>query len=120
MRLFALSMVVSLGFLVLSLAAIRTRRLHEQAAVLWLLVSVLMVFLSATLPLHLLDRVAHFVGIAYPPDLLLLLAVLFLVLLVFQLSVSLSRLWSKYTTLVQEVAIERALPPGSMGENENG
>ena len=46
----------------------------------------MLVFLSATLPLHILDHVAHFVGIAYPPDLILLIGVLFLVALVFQLS----------------------------------
>lgn len=105
MRAFVLSMVVSLGFLALSVRAVRRRRLREQAAVLWLLVSLAMVVLSATLPLHLLDHVASLVGIAYAPDLVLLVAVLFLVVLVFHLSLSLARLHAKHTALVQELGI---------------
>jgi hypothetical protein len=111
MRSFVLSLVISVGFLLLSVIAIRRRQLHDQAAVLWLVVSLVMVFLSLTLPLHLLDRVAHLVGIAYPPDLLLLVAVLFLVVLVFQLSVSLARLSAKQTTLVQDIGILTTRPP---------
>jgi hypothetical protein len=71
-----------------------------------------MVFFSATLPLHLLNWLASQVGIAYPPDLLLVLGVLFLVLLVFQLSVSLARLNDKHTALVQEFGILTAHEPG--------
>jgi hypothetical protein len=68
----------------------------------------MMVLLSATLPLHVLDRVSHFVGIAYPPDLILLVAVLFLVALVFQLSLALARLSAKQTVLVQEIGLLNA------------
>ncbi|MHB8682122.1 MAG: DUF2304 domain-containing protein [Acidimicrobiales bacterium] len=111
MRAFALSLVVSLGFLFLSARAVRRRVLREQAAVLWLAVSLAMVFLSATLPLHLLDHLASVVGIAYAPDLILLLAVLFLVVLVFQLSLSLAKLNAKHTALVQEFGILTATTP---------
>lgn len=110
MRAFGLSLVISLGFLGMSIHAIRRRLLREQAAVLWLAVSLVMVLLSVTLPVHLLDRISHLVGIAYPPDFLLLLAVLFLVALVFQLSLSLARLNQKHTTLVQEFGILTAKP----------
>ena len=105
MKAFALSLVVSIGFLLLSVRAVRRRVLREQAALLWLAVSLVMVFVSATLPLHLLDRMAELVGIAYAPDLILLLAVLFLVVLVFHLSLSLARLHEKHTALVQEFGI---------------
>src|ERR1039458_49814 len=86
MRLFGLSLVVSIAFLALSVRAIRRHRLSEHTGMLWLGVSLVMVFLSATLPFHLLDRAARFVGIAYPPDLILLIAVLFLFAFTFQLS----------------------------------
>lgn len=122
MRAFALSMVVSLGFLGLSVRAVRKHVLREQAAVLWLIVSLAMVFLSATLPLHLLDHVASLVGIAYAPDLVLLVAVLFLVVLVFHLSLSLARLHEKHTALVQEFGILTATPgrdePPSSEDND--
>ena len=113
MRAFALSLVVSLGFFALVARAVRRHLLREQAAVLWLFVSATMVFLDATLPLYLLNWLASLVGIAYPPDLILLLAVLFLVLLVFQLSLNLARLTDKHTRLVQEFGILTAhQPPG--------
>ncbi len=105
MRATILALVVSLGFFLLSLYAIRRQRLRERQALLWMGVCLMMVLLSATLPLHVLDRVSHFVGIAYPPDLILLVAVLFLVALVFQQSLALARLTAKQTVLVQEIGL---------------
>jgi hypothetical protein len=111
MRLFALSLVVSIGFLALSLRAIRQHRLSEHTGMLWLGVSLIMVFLSSTLPFHLLDRAARFVGIAYPPDLILLIAVLFLFAFTFQLSISQARLNEKNTKLAQEMGMLSSAPP---------
>jgi len=107
-----LDLALSLGFLILTISAVRRQRLREQQALLWLAVSLVMVLLSATLPLHVLDRVAHLVGIAYPPDLILMLGVLFLFLLVFHLSTSLARQAERNTTLIQEIGLLKAkLPP---------
>ena len=94
---FVLSMVLSAGFLVVSIFAMRRQRLREHTALLWLLVSVVMVFVSVTLPTDLLTRVSDLVGIAYSPAFVLLLAVLFLMVLVFQLSLSVDRLSAKQT-----------------------
>jgi hypothetical protein len=113
-----LSMVLSVGFLVVSVIAMRRQRLREQAALLWLLVSLVMVFVSATLPTHILDRVSHFVGIAYPPDLILLLAVLFLMVLVFHLSLSLARLSAKQIALVQEIGLMTTMSPSTLGTGD--
>jgi hypothetical protein len=110
-----LSLVLSVGFLVVSIVAMRRQQLREQAALLWLAVSFVMVLVSATLPIHLLDRVSHLVGIAYAPDLVLLLAVLFLMVLVFHLSLSLARLSAKQIALVQEIGIMTAMTPASLG-----
>ncbi len=111
MRLFGLSLAVSIGFLALSVRAIRQHRLSEHTGMLWLGVSLIMVFLSATLPFHLLDRAARFVGIAYPPDLILLIAVLFLFAFTFQLSIGQARLNEKNTKLAQEMGILSSAPP---------
>jgi len=111
MRLFALSLVVSIAFLALSVRAIRRHRLSEHTGMLWLGVSLVMVFLSATLPFHLLDRAARFVGIAYPPDLILLIAVLFLFAFTFQLSMGQAQLNEKNTKLAQAIGILTATPP---------
>ncbi len=56
---FVLSMVLSAGFLVVSIFAMRRQRLREHTALLWLLVSVVMVFVSVTLPTNLLTRVSR-------------------------------------------------------------
>ena len=111
MKSFILAMVISLGFLTLSVVAIRRKRLRDQAAVLWIVVSLIMVLCSLALPVHLLDRVSHGIGIAYGSDLLLLLAVIFLVVLVFNLSVNLAAVKTSQTRLVQEVALLRAGAP---------
>ena len=105
MRTFVLSLAVSVGFLLLSIRATRRQRLREQSSLFWLGVSVAMVALSLSLPFHLLDRVARLVGIAYPPDLVLLVAVLLLIALTFHLSLHVADLKEKQTTLVQEIGI---------------
>jgi hypothetical protein len=111
MRTFALSLTVSLGFLLISIEAIRRRHIKEHAAILWLAVSGAMVLLSISLPLHWLDRLSRLVGIAVPSNLVLLLAVLFLVALVLQLSISVAHLTEKTTVLVQEIGILTAREP---------
>jgi hypothetical protein len=111
MRAIVLSLVLSISFLAMAMTAIRRGRLREHAAVLWLAVSLVMVLLSATLPTHLLDHAARLAGIAYPPDLILLLAVLFLVILVFHLSLAVSRLSANQTILVQEIALMTTFYP---------
>ncbi len=105
MKAFALSTLMSIGFLTLSVIYMRRQRLREQTALLWLSVTLVMVIVSTTLPTHILDRVSLLVGIAYPPAFLLLLAVLFLLFLVFHLSLSLDRLSRKQTTLIQELGL---------------
>ena len=108
MKAFVLAMVISVGFLSLSILAIRKRRLRDQAALLWIGVSLVMVCLSLALPFTVLTSVSHSVGIAYPSDLILVLAVVFLVGLVFQLSLHVAALKANQTVLVQEVALLRA------------
>jgi hypothetical protein len=111
MRFTILSLLVSFAFLAMTVRAIRRRVLSEQVAMIWLGVSICMVLLSATLPTHILDRVAHLVGVAYPPELLLLLAALFLVVLVFHLSLGQAKLQARVTRLTQEVALLRSGAP---------
>ena len=118
MKAFALSTIMSVGFLGLSVIYMRRQRLREQIALLWLFVTLVMVIVSATLPTHVLDRVSLLVGIAYPPAFLLLLAVLFLMFLVFHLSLSLDRLTRKQTSLVQELALLTATRARSDEETE--
>jgi hypothetical protein len=116
-----LSLILSVSFLAMTVRAIRKRILSEQAAMLWLGVSVFMVVLSATLPSHLLDRTARLVGVAYPPELVLLLAALFLVVLVFHLSVVQAELQASVNRLTQELGLLSAgYPDDSRPERTSG
>ena len=114
-----LTLALSVGFLLLSLSAIRRQRLHGKQAVLWLFVSLSMVFMSATLPLHILDHVSLALGIAYPPELILLLGVLFLFFLVFQLSTTAARLAETNTALVQEIGLLKTRLPDEVLANSS-
>lgn len=116
MKSFALAMVLSVSFLIGSVVAMRRQRLREQTAMLWLSASLFMVVVSATLPAHLIDRVSLLVGVAYSPAFLLLLAVLFLMILVFHLALSLDRLSAKQIALVQEIGLLTARDPKTPDE----
>jgi len=111
MRLFIVAMIVSLSFLAFTVMAIRRHRLRDQAAVLWLLVSLVLVCCSLALPLGLLNSVARVVGIRYASDLLLVVAVILLVMVVFHLSISLAAVRKTQTRLVQELAMLKTPPP---------
>lgn len=116
MRTFLLSFSISVIFLAGTILAMRSQRLREQTALLWLGVSAVIVFLSISLPTHLLDRLSLMVGISYGPTLIFLLAVLFLTVLVFHLSIRLDRMRAHQVTLIQELALMRTAAPSSPGE----
>ena len=111
MRTFTVAMIISVGFLAATVLAIRNRRLRDQAALLWLGVAALLVVCSILLPLGVLDHIAHAVGIVYASDLLLSVAVVFLVVLVFHQSVQLAATKDRQTALTQEIALMRTEPP---------
>jgi len=81
-------------------------------------VSASMVLLSISLPLHALDRLSRLIGVALPSNLVLLLAVLFLVMLVFRLSISTAQLTERTTALAQEIGILSARGPSIQPQPE--
>lgn len=84
---------------------VRTRRLQERYALLWLLAGVGLTIAPLFIPL--LDRLANALGFAYTPALLLMLAVVGLLLLIFQLSLSLTRSGEQIKVLTQELGLLR-------------
>jgi hypothetical protein len=100
--------IISLVFLTVTIRAIRKKQLTEVLAILWLAVSVGTVILSALLPFGAFTAVSRFFGIAYPPDMVLVFGLAFVVLFTFRLSVALSRLSARQKTLVQELALLKA------------
>jgi hypothetical protein len=95
---------------------IRQRKLREEYALLWLGASILLIILS--LWRDLLETVARIAGVAYPPSVLFLAAIVLGFLLAMHFSVSLSRLANQNKRLTQELALlkhqlEPAQPPSS-------
>ena len=99
------SLTLSTGIFAFVLWLIRERRLREKYALLWLLTSLFVILLS--LSRRVLEVTALSIGIMYPPALLFLVGVLFLILLNIGHSVSLSRLSESNHRLAQEVALLR-------------
>ena len=83
MKSFIFSIAISLGFLLLTLRAIRRRKLQEHQSVIWILVALGLVILSLMLPFDVIGSISHFFGIAYPPNLILLVSILFLIIFFF-------------------------------------
>ena len=102
-RLFA--MVVGLAVLLFVVNLVRTKKLKEEFALLWLLTGVVLVI--APLAIDYLDMVAHALGIEYPPAFIFLLAIISLLLILFQFSTRISRFSEQIKVLTQEVALLR-------------
>lgn len=103
-RIFLLAGGVIILFLVVNL--VRTRRLKEEFALLWLGAAVLMVLAPLGL-VDLLDKLAYAVGIEYPPALIFTIAVVCLLGILFQFSLRISRFSDQIKVLAQEIALLR-------------
>lgn len=98
--------VIALGCIVFIVRMVRRRQIKVKFLLLWLMVSVTSVGL-AIFP-STFDKVSIWVGIAYPPNLLFLLGIIFLLLVVIQYSWELSRLEERTRRLAEELALMRA------------
>lgn len=85
---------------------LRRRHLREKYAILWLGVGVAVAVLGAWPPI--LDRVAGWLGVIDPPNLLFFLAILVLLIVTVHLSWEVSRLEDETRTLAEEIAFLRA------------
>lgn len=96
---------VAIALLVILVVAqlIRARKLREEYAILWFVASV--VLFAFAVKRDLLDRLAGAFGIAYPPSLLLLGAILMGFFLSLHFSISLTRLAEQNKRLAQEIAM---------------
>jgi uncharacterized protein DUF2304 len=97
------SLLLSGSILTLVIWLIRAGRLREKYALLWLFTCIVIILLAASR--RLLETTAIAVGIYYPPSLLFLLGLLFLLLVNIGYAVSLSRLSVSSHKLAQEVAL---------------
>ena len=105
MKGYVLAGIISVALLTITIRAIRRKRLTEMQALLWLGVSVGTAVLSTLLPFGTFTSLAHFFGIAYPPDMVLVFGLFFFALFTFHLSVMVSRLSARQKILAQELAL---------------
>jgi hypothetical protein len=105
-RVMLFGLVASLGALVLVLELVRQRRLREDYSLLWLATALVLIVLTLSRPL--LDQLAAFLGvITYPPAALFLVAIIFMLFILLQFSVALTRLARENKQIAQEMALLR-------------
>ena len=111
-----LVVVIALSAVVVVISLVRARRLRERYAVIWLLVAFGMTVLVVARPL--LDRLSLALGISSGTTTLFLLAILGILGILLQLSVSLSALEEKVRDVAEAVALADATRP--IEEPEDG
>ena len=95
----------SIAALLFVLELVRRRRLREEYSLLWLATAVVMLVLS--LWRDLLHGLSALVGIAYPPNFLFLVALLFVLLILLYFSTIITRLTQENKEIAQQVALLR-------------
>lgn len=102
-RVSLIATAASVLLLLVVLELIRSRRVRERYALLWLLTAVVLLVLSAWRDG--LGRISNLVGIAYPPSALFVLGFLFIVIVLLHYSTVISRLSDQNTILAQRLAL---------------
>lgn len=108
-----LTIVIALAGLVLVLFLVRRRRLKERFAITWLIVGVGMVVLALARPL--LDELSDALGIKSGTTTVFLIAILVLLGIQLQLSVSVSRIEERMRDLAEAIALDDPTSPVEPG-----
>lgn len=95
--------LLGLAVLATVINLVRTKKLREQYALLWLAIAAL--FAISPIVINSLDRVAYALGIDYPPALFFTMALLLFVLIMFQFSTTISDFGDRIKVLTQEIAL---------------
>jgi hypothetical protein len=115
LRISIVAAIVACLLLFAILELIRSRRLQERYAMLWLLTGAVILVLA--LWRALLSRIAGTVGIAYPPSALFVLAAFFILLLLLHYSTVISKLSDQNRILAQRLALlERVVEETRAGD----
>lgn len=109
------SFFISLSFAATILYLIRNQKLKEQYALLWLILSVMMMVL--TLFPSILDDVARRIRIEYAPSLLYLLSVVGILFILLHLTMAVSSLAQRNVELIQTLALHERKIHALMKQN---
>ena len=119
LRVSVVASLAALVLLVIILELIRSRRLQERYAVLWLITGVTMLVLAIWRDG--LARIADLVGIAYPPSALFVIVSLFILAVLLHYSTVISQLSDQNKILAQRLALlERDLEEAASMTKERG
>jgi len=102
-RLVVVAAMGSLALFIMIFELVRSRRLKEKYSFLWLLTSAVLLFLSIFWGA--IRWLSGLLGIQYPPSVFFLLAFLFLLLIMVQFSVVISRLSDRNKSLAHELSL---------------
>lgn len=102
-RIQIIAIVMSGLFIALVIELIRRGRLREEYSLAWLAVAVVFIYFSIFRS-H-MDAIAHRLGFAYGPALLIMLIILFGSVMLIHFSIVVSRLTTENKRLAQEMAI---------------
>ena len=102
-RVQVVALIVSVSLLVVVLELVRRRKLTEEYSFLWILCSVALVTLS--IRRDVLDAAAHWLGVFYPPMVLLMLLIVMVFVASLCFSVIVSRQRQQIERLIEETAI---------------
>ena len=103
LRLTVFGVVIAVVLLVLVLELVRSRRLQERYAILWLLTGLVLLVLSIWSGA--IQALSDLVGIAYPPALLFAVSLVFVVIVLLHYSMVISRLAQQNVALAQSIAL---------------
>jgi hypothetical protein len=102
-RISVVAAIAALVLLAVIFELIRSRRLHERYAILWLVTGTTILILAIWRDG--LDTLADVVGIAYPPSALFMLASLFILIVLLHYSTVISKLADQNRILAQRLAL---------------
>ena len=100
-RIFVILLGVVVALFVIN--QVRTRKIKEQYALLWILTAILLVLVPIFVDV--VDAISYALGILYPPAFIFLIALVCILLILFQFSMSISRFSEQIKVLVQEIAL---------------
>jgi len=109
-RITVVSVCISIALLLYTVEMVRRRKLREEYSILWLSGS--LVVLVLCLKQSWLHRLSAAAGIAYPPSLLFLIGMFFIVLILIHFSIAISDLQQKNKRMAQEIALLKSRNEG--------
>jgi hypothetical protein len=103
LRISIVASIMAVALLIVILELIRSRRLQERYAILWLITGVTILVLSVWRSA--LGKISDAIGIAYPPTALFVLGSLFILVVLLHYSTVISRLSDQNRMLAQRLAL---------------